>query len=96
MIRKGQRWQNGKGDYGKGSAAQEPKFAGYLLPSGERPGKCVRISKETEVQEDENSLNSSNKMPEAGAMNYSSKVMRQWCSDSKDEGSFSVITAGHR
>ena len=56
----------------------------------------MRISEEPDVQEDSNSQNSSNKMPEGGAMNDSSKrrheAMVQTASDTEDEGSYSVVT----
>ena len=90
--------KDGKGDYGKGPQPKNPNLQLPVPKTGERPGKCVRISEETEVQEDANSQNSSNKMQEGGAMNDSSKrrheAMVQTASDSEDEGSFSVITAG--
>ena len=64
--------------------------------SDERPSKCVSINEETETQDDPNSQNSTNKMPESGAMTDGSKrrheAMVQTASDSEDEGSFSVVT----
>ena len=95
---KGKDGKDGKGDYGKGPQPKNPNLQLPVPKTGERPGKCVRISEETEVQEEGNSQNSSNKMHEGGAMNDSSKrrheAMVQTASDSEDEGSFSVITAG--
>ena len=88
--------KDGKGDTGKGASPKNPNLQLPVSKSGERPDKCVRISEEPDVQEDSNSQNSSNKMPEGGAMNDSSKrrheAMVQTASDSEDEGSYSVVT----
>ena len=95
----------GKGDYGKGEtekggppsfSSQKPDLQLPVGKSGERPDKRVRIDEVPETQDDPNSQNSSNKMPESGAMTDGSKrrheAMVPIASDSEDDGSFSVVT----
>ena len=56
----------------------------------------MRISEEPDAQDDGNSQNAVNKMPESGAMTDGSKrrheAMVQTASDSEDDGGFSLVT----